>query len=120
MAIPFFNSFLVSPGFRPRPSLSALERVGSGDLTEGVAGVSAPAFVERRKLLCLASDGTLTVSPGFRPRPSLSDHVQLAGQSPLRRVAGVSAPAFVERTWVRLDAVGFLWKCRRGFGPGLR
>ena len=61
----------VSPGFTPRPSLSA-PRV------EGDKGVQA-------------------VSPGFTPRPSLSAadgaHVGLPPES----VAGVHAPAFVER-----------------------
>ena len=68
----------LSPGFRPRPSLS---EVGA------------------RLLL-----GLLHLSPGFRPRPSLSG--QDAGgvhQGGRGAVAGVSAPAFVERTPVAAD-----------------
>ena len=61
----------VSLGFRPRPSLSVDDALPPGGFDRGVAGVSAPAFVERRR--------QQTRRPG----------------SP--RVAGVSAPAFVER-----------------------
>ena len=37
----------VSPGFRPRPSLSVRPERGGARARDGVAGVSAPAFVER-------------------------------------------------------------------------
>ena len=87
----------------------------------GVAGVQAPAFVERPGLVA-ESQGRRIVSPEFRLRPSLSAARlgrlgRLAHVSPefrLRpslserhrhgqpvgggRVAGVQAPAFVERT----------------------
>ena len=62
---------IVSPGFRPRPSLSVLNRESGRVSINRVAGVSAPAFVERK------------------PSHSLCN--------PLEGVAGVSAPAFVER-----------------------
>ena len=62
----------------------------------GVAGVGAPAFVERRA--CRTTGGLRRwVSPGWEPRPSLS----AVGRSRLAEagggVAGVGAPAFVER-----------------------
>ena len=61
----------VSPGFRPRPSLS----------------VAVLADLVLRDL----------VSPGFRPRPSLSDARPAHNPRPRGCVAGVQAPAFVER-----------------------
>ena len=64
---------IVSPGSRPRPSLSALDPERGPGILAGVAGVSAPAFVERSRIS------------------------RRCGRS--RRVAGVSAPAFVERSW---------------------
>ena len=63
----------VSPGFTPRPSLSAVARGRVPSLRPGgVAGVHAPAFVER------------AVTTG-------------AGSPKSASVAGVHAPAFVER-----------------------
>ena len=62
----------VSPGFRPRPSLSA------------------PGVPEGAALI-------ICVSPGFRPRPSLSVPVDAGVGAAVDGVAGVSAPAFVER-----------------------
>ena len=61
----------VSPGFRPRPSLSERHHRGGNRVERGVAGVPAPAFVERAR-----SSRSRTASPS---------------------VAGVPAPAFVER-----------------------
>ena len=61
----------MSPGSRPRPSLSGAVIVRGHDLTEGVAGVSAPAFVERTN--------------------------RRSNSAIWKSVAGVSAPAFVER-----------------------
>ena len=61
----------VSPGLMPRPSLSGDVRAGNLRGFSSVAGVDAPAFVER-------ADNTLyqyfwsQVSPGLMPRPSLS------------------------------------------------
>ena len=89
----------VSPGLMPRPSLSVLVGIVRPVPAEGVAGVDAPAFVERRLRTATASSiSSLMVSPGLMPRPSLSG--QLHGQpgSHLVRVAGVDAPAFVERS----------------------
>ena len=111
-----------SPGFTPRPSLSAyrrraeprpphpgvagvhapafVERVIAGvrNLHAGwVAGVHAPAFVERWNCHPPASEMPIG-SPGFTPRPSLS--AETASRRPPRvrgGVAGVHAPAFVER-----------------------
>ena len=83
----------VSPGFTPRPSLSdraaAMGRRGRG----GVAGVHAPAFVER--------------GPSYAALP------------PATGVAGVHAPAFVERPKPPLRPYRAL-PCRRGSRPGLR
>ena len=85
---------VVSPGLRPRPSLSELSMYQPDREALGVAGVTAPAFVERRPTRCGVSG-------------------RLSG------VAGVTAPAFVERsrasTGTATDG-----RCRRGYGPGLR
>ena len=62
----------VSPGFMPRPSLSVDASFGSRHCLPCVAGVYAPAFVERGRT-------------NFRNRCGTA------------RVAGVYAPAFVER-----------------------
>ena len=61
----------VSPGFMPRPSLSVRFNDLSRLVTKGVAGVYAPAFVER-VTMSLAYHLPARVSPGFMPRPSLS------------------------------------------------
>ena len=61
----------VSPGLRPRPSLSAAKVRGLLSDCACVAGVTAPAFVERRLASAVAS-ASGRVSPGLRPRPSLS------------------------------------------------
>ena len=61
----------MSPGFTPRPSLSE-RRIRPGDSARGsVAGVHAPAFVERATRP-RNSTASARVSPGFTPRPSLS------------------------------------------------
>ena len=122
----------VSPGSRPRPSLSegACVPVGrEGDVSPG----SRPR-PSLSGLLSHPSDGARRVSPGSRPRPSLSDDRQGCSQgwrgvspgsrprpslsavqarylcSNLRPVAGVSAPAFVERArsglWARCGLCG--------------
>ena len=62
----------VSPGLMPRPSLSevgAIFDVYGPDV--GVAGVDAPAFVERSNSRSADSEIS-SVSPGLMPRPSLS------------------------------------------------
>ena len=85
----------VSPGFTPRPSLSEerlLDRIGLGG---GVAGVHAPAFVERMD-------------------------VSLSWRLPASRVAGVHAPAFVERVRTSVPSDWITRWCRRGSRPGLR
>ena len=115
----WWRSVPVSPGSRPRPSLSApfyarrvAQRCGVAgvsapafverehadlvmhDVPQRVAGVSAPAFVERG---CRpqAASVPACVSPGSRPRPSLSESRDGEG-------------AYAHR------------RCRRGLGPGLR
>ena len=85
---------LVSPGSRPRPSLSEPPGASLRGRAICVAGVSAPAFVERRDRTACGSSQP-SVSPGSRPRPSLSDRAQ--------EQAGEHLP-----------------RCRRGLGPGLR
>ena len=63
-----------------------------------VAGVSAPAFVERyyAELVKVATRGVAGVSaPAFVERAG----AVLASPAPALGVAGVSAPAFVERPW---------------------
>ena len=133
----------VSPGFAPRPSLSA--QAQREDLPGGrrVAGVRAPAFVERGPATSTGWCGR-AVSPGFAPRPSLSapthrrrppaGHRVSPGFAPRPslsaplgephpggrgRVAGVRAPAFVERAPAR-PAPRRDPPCRRGSRPGLR
>ena len=62
----------VSPGWKPRPSLSAdLEDFIELTICAGVAGVEAPAFVERRSMR-FTLRVKFHVSPGWKPRPSLS------------------------------------------------
>ena len=61
----------VSPGLQPRPSLSAASHGCLRSRRLGVAGVTAPALIERHR------------APGVA-----SGH---------RRVAGVTAPALIER-----------------------
>ena len=74
------NSGTVSPGFTPRPSLSDQGRADDGRGLPGIAGVHAPAFVER---------------PSSTP-----------GSPSSRCVAGVHAPAFVERRCRACSAAG--------------
>ena len=85
----------MSPGSRPRPSLSVDDLVDSLALDACVAGVSAPAFVERYRTMqtrsyvaCVAG----VSAPAFVERS-----VRWLRHSAARCVAGVSAPAFVER-----------------------
>ena len=99
----------MSPGFTPRPLLSVLP-LGVAPYTilvrRRVAGVHAPAFVERTMASRLRrSRNSAKVSPGFTPRPLLSG---LGGEVRDRvevptRVAGVHAPAFVERMSILSD-----------------
>ena len=133
----------MSLGFTPRPSLSDRGKIRARAGIPGVAGVYAPAFVERRK--CFDNcKGKHNVSLGFTPRPSLSafhrapDHTSapvvslgftprpsLSGPSfdGQRQgdtgVAGVYAPAFVERPGT-VSRNTVLWWCRWGLRPGLR
>ena len=88
----------VSPEFMLRPSLSAGGRArGRENRFRGVAGVYAPAFVERTTSRC-ASASRLAVSPEFMLRPSLSGSGGArTGRHRVGGVAGVYAPAFVER-----------------------
>ena len=82
------------------PGLWGFEGVG------GVAGVHAPAFVERLGR-CRGAPAPKRVSPGFTPRPSLSDTDMPAAEYHADPgVAGVHAPAFVERRGARAD-VGY-------------
>ena len=65
----------VSPGYAPRPSLSEAGRSVSRYACpiSSVAGVCAPAFVERRARQTIEVRATARlVSPGYAPRPSLS------------------------------------------------
>ena len=71
----------------------------------GVAGVHAPAFVERSRGVS-AHRRRRAVSPGFTPRPSLSVGLRGAGGGQSAGVAGVHAPAFVERRCPRWCGAG--------------
>ena len=86
----------MSPGFRLRPSLSELALGGDRHYETGVAGVQAPAFVERPRswtFRCMIPSCVAGVqAPAFVERlPPRSSRARF------RRVAGVQAPAFVER-----------------------
>ena len=99
----------MSPGFTPRPSLSAVG-YGSGGLPLGcVAGVHAPAFVERRWSRTASTKTSTSVAgvhaPAFVERPT-EKGFDLARELPAS-VAGVHAPAFVER-WRTADVSAIL------------
>ena len=108
----------VSPGFTPRPSLSDCGRETRSLFDTSVAGVHAPAFVERTSAIAMTWAGNCVagvhapafverasgsrrsslpcrVSPGFTPRPSLSASTRAS-----------NLPGHVT--------------CRRGSRPGLR
>ena len=86
----------MSPGSRPRPSLSGLQPPGHRGRRGGVAGVSAPAFVERAR----RSAGSRTVSgvAGVSAPAFVERSCPVPGLPTCGCVAGVSAPAFVERS----------------------
>ena len=121
----------VSPGSRPRPSLSDLVRAAQPLRTDSVAGVSAPAFVERRSTECIQDDKLAcrvagVSAPAFVERGKA--RVARATWDAGGCVAGVSAPAFVERAmrsrrWrscccvAGVSAPAFVE--RRGLGPGM-
>ena len=132
----------VSPGFTPRPSLSGGRRQDDAGVHSRVAGVHAPAFVERpsphrrswpsqvspgftprpslSERSCGRRDGRHpAVSPGFTPRPSLSAAPPAPKPPACPGVAGVHAPAFVERGSAATHASPSA-ACRRGSRPGLR
>ena len=128
----------MSPGLMPRPSLSDVVSIAIYASPSRVAGVDAPAFVERSSTSTWRKNWTSVagvdapafverqarlkalldydpVSPGLMPRPSLSDSSVAAMAQRLQGVAGVDAPAFVERSVAvhvaRLPQPG---ECRRG------
>ena len=94
----FHDGGRVSPEFRLRPLLSAPRPQRLEAAYAGVAGVQAPAFVERTKdatiLIPAASSVAGVQAPAFVERGGFlrQGHPNPAG------VAGVQAPAFVERT----------------------
>ena len=80
----------------PRPSLSegAIRKLLDG--TACVAGVDAPAFVERGVFLACSEPASRVAgvdAPAFVERRC----AQQVRSAPRGRVAGVDAPAFVER-----------------------
>ena len=86
----------MSPGFTPRPSLSA----GRPGARRGRVLRVSPGFTPRPSLSGRPRGGarhSVVVSPGFTPRPSLSERVRGPRHRPVGGVAGVHAPAFVER-----------------------
>ena len=109
----------VSPGFMLRPSLSG-RRQHQPDSARGarVAGVYAPAFVERytkvydsgRNAPCVAG----VYAPAFVEREERQTKAKKRGC-----VAGVYAPAFVERLGALLSLRHY-HPCRRGLCSGLR
>ena len=131
----------MSPGFTPRPWLSArgidrtraplvsrvagvhapalverARRVRSAQRMPGVAGVHAPALVER------ASSGPASGRPSSVAgvhAPALVERATLiSGSIREAGVAGVHAPALVERSCAPACARGSI-TCRRGSRPGL-
>ena len=62
----------MSPGLTLRPSLSGALQLVVPETVQGVAGVDAPAFVERTEPYSWFQSDT-AVSPGLTLRPSLSD-----------------------------------------------
>ena len=90
------RQILVSPGFTPRPWLSA----GTGRCAvfgrESVAGVHAPALVERAGALLHAHGCRHGVSPGFTPRPWLSVAADAGGGV----ADGAVSPGFTPRPWL--------------------
>ena len=102
----------VSPGFLPRPSLSEAVVVAPCHVAAGVAGISYPAFVERRRgrRTSLRSPRVAGIStPVFVERPIPT---RTSGCSPWRRRRG-STPAFVERA-----SVGHLGELDHRVSPG--
>ena len=109
----------VSPGFVPRPSLSAARCRRPDGIPSRVAGVCAPAFVERRstpveppgcgRVAGVCAPAFVERSGSKRPEsrspgvagvcaPAFVERAPLqAAQPPPWSVAGVCAPAFVER-----------------------
>ena len=83
----------MSPGFTPRPWLSGHDRWAMKRMTVGVAGVYAPALVERASVE--TSGLPFHVSPGFTPRPWLSGARPLAWTRPPR-----VSPGFTPRPWL--------------------
>ncbi len=81
-----------APAFVERTRRSAPCSAGSC-----VAGVDAPAFVERPRSATSASRRP-RVSPELTLRPSLSDGLRRDAHGRVPGVAGVDAPAFVERS----------------------
>lgn len=77
--------------------------VGTATLTHcnqpSIAGVTAPAFVERRQARGQRRPRQLRPSPGLPPRPSLSERrIALRERHEPHPIAEVAAPAFVERS----------------------
>ena len=103
----------VSPGLMPRPSLSARHERPSPAALARVAGVDAPAFVERIGGAVTSMCGRV-VSPGLMPRPSLSVFTPLAQGRSLDRVS----PGLMPRPSLSAGRAGSLAqagrKCRRG------
>ena len=90
-----------APAFVERPSLAVIRQS-----IPRVAGVDAPAFVERSRSAAGVAP-PMDVSPGLMPRPSLSDIDERRRVELDRRVAGVDAPAFVERILSQLVGNGY-------------
>ena len=138
----------VSPGFMLRPSLSAGMRQRRDRPAGGrVAGVYAPAFVERARAAGRPARRACSVAgvyaPAFVERggrvywqrlptevagvagvyaPAFVERARPAhgGSSRSPRVAGVYAPAFVERSWGWRRRTSCAARCRRGLCSGLR
>ena len=109
-----FAELAVSPGLMPRPSLSGSPDAYSTPCVPGVAGVDAPAFVERA---CAASSGnTPSASVAGVDAPAFVERRTSCGTGMSQKagVAGVDAPAFVERTQKCKVTCWQRRRCRRG------
>ena len=90
----------VSLGLAPQPLLSVFDFFCNYSGNPGVAGVSAPAFVERL-IFDIESPYNSRVSLGLAPQPLLSDLPEVCELIECTEgVAGVSAPAFVEGCYI--------------------
>ena len=79
----------MSPGLTLRPSLSGALQLVVPETVQGVAGVDAPAFVERTEPYSWFQSDT-AVSPGLTLRPSLSAETRRTRGRPVEVSPGLT------------------------------